>query len=347
LADKQVSPLHQADLRPLLRHDRNILFVLAAACFALALMSVSVGSGGPLHQLWQSPESMQGLVLELRLPRVLGCMLAGALLGLGGLIAQALFRNPLADPYLLGTASGASLAVTMVYAAGLGALPLPWLMQLGSVFAAFCGAWLALVLSLLLVSNRRPGDVEKHVSLLLAGVVVALVLGALSDLLTHLRPELLRYRLAFVLGQTSLLGWDAVWPMLLALALLLMLTRARADVLDALILGPHTAASLGFDMEKEQRRLVVMMAACTAIVVAHTGLIAFVGLLAPHVVRPFVRGMHRSLMLASALAGALLLSLADLLARTLWMPNEIPTGLLTAVIGGIFLLGLLRQQLRG
>jgi iron complex transport system permease protein len=235
----------------------------------------------------------------------------------------------------------------MLYAAGLGALHMPWMLQLGSVLAAFCGAWLALALSLLLVSDRRPGVVEKHVSLLLAGIVVALVLGALSDLLTHLRPELLRFRLAFVLGQTSLLGWDAVWQMCFALALLLMLTRARADVLDALILGPHTAASLGFDMAVEQRRLVVMMAACTAIVVAHTGLIAFVGLLAPHAVRPFVRGMHQSLMLASALAGALLLSFADLLARTLWMPKEVPTGLLTAVIGGAFLLGLLRRQLRG
>jgi iron complex transport system permease protein len=132
--------------------------------------------------------------------------------------------------------------------------------------------------------------------------------------------------------------------MLVGFLLLFILARLHADVLDALILGQHTAASLGFVIEKEQAKLVAMMAASTALVVAHTGLIAFVGLLAPHVVRPFIRGMHKPLILACALAGALLLSLADLLARTLWMPQEIPTGLLTAVIGGLFLLALLRRQ---
>jgi iron complex transport system permease protein len=146
------------------------------------------------------------------------------------------------------------------------------------------------------------------------------------------------------LGQTSLLGWDAVWQMSGGFALLLMLSSSRADVLDALTLGHNTASSLGFNMAREQSRLVLLMAACTAIVVAHTGLIGFVGLLAPHMVRPFIKGMHRSLMLASALGGAFLLSLADLLARTLWMPREIPTGLLTAVIGGLFLLVLLKRR---
>jgi iron complex transport system permease protein len=132
--------------------------------------------------------------------------------------------------------------------------------------------------------------------------------------------------------------------MLVGFLLLFIIARLHADVLDALILGQHTAASLGFVIEKEQAKLVAMMAASTALVVAHTGLIAFVGLLAPHVVRPFIRGMHKPLILACALAGALLLSLADLLARTLWMPQEIPTGLLTAVIGGLFLLALLKRQ---
>ncbi|MFZ9799679.1 MAG: iron chelate uptake ABC transporter family permease subunit, partial [Burkholderiaceae bacterium] len=131
---------------------------------------------------------------------------------------------------------------------------------------------------------------------------------------------------------------------LVGFLLLFILARLHAHVLDALILGQYTAASLGFVIEKEQAKLVAMMAASTALVVSHTGLIAFVGLLAPHVVRPFIRGMHKPLMLACALAGALLLSLADLLARTVWMPQEIPTGLLTAVIGGLFLLTLLRKQ---
>jgi len=324
--------------------DRLVLLGLGLASLVLAMLSLSVGSGGSLVVLWQSSELVKDLVVDVRLPRILGCLSAGALLGLGGLIAQALFRNPLADPYLLGTASGASLAVTLVYAAGLGALALPSVAQLGTVLAAFCGAWLALGLSLLLVRDRRQGDPDQHVSLLLAGIIVALVLGASSDLLTHLRPELLRYRLAFTLGQTSLLGWDAVWQMSGGFALLLMLSSSRADVLDALTLGHNTAASLGFNMAREQSRLVLLMAACTAIVVAHTGLIGFVGLLAPHMVRPFIKGMHRSLMLASALGGAFFLILADLLARTLWMPREIPTGFLTPDIGGLFLRVLLKRR---
>lgn len=326
------------------RQDRFVLLGLCFACLVLALVSLSLGSGGSVLSLWDSAEQIQSLVIEVRLPRVLGCLLAGALLGLGGLLAQSLFRNPLADPYLLGTASGASLAVTLVYAAGLGALPWPWLAQVGTVFAAFCGACLALAFSLLLRQTRTALANDAHANLLLAGIVVALVLGALSDLLTHLRPELLRYRLAFALGQTSLIDWGAVWQMFVGLLLLIVLARLHAHVLDALILGQYTAASLGFVIEKEQAKLVAMMAASTALVVSHTGLIAFVGLLAPHVVRPFIRGMHKPLMLACALAGALLLSLADLLARTVWMPQEIPTGLLTAVIGGLFLLTLLRKQ---
>jgi len=324
--------------------DRLVIAMLCLACLILALLSLNAGSGGSLLSLWDSQESRQALIVEVRLPRVLGCLAAGALLGLGGLLAQALFRNPLADPYLLGTASGADLAVTLVYAAGLGTLPLPWLASLGSVIAAFCGAWSALGLSLVLVRDGGQQASDKQASLLLAGLVVALVLGALSDLLTHIQPELLRYRQAFSLGQTSLIGWDSLWPMFLTLAVLLSIARWRAFVLDALALGPNTAASLGLSMERERNLLVAMMAACTAMVVAHTGLIAFVGLLAPHVVRPFIGGMHRSLMLASALAGAFLLSLADFIARTLWMPREIPTGLLTAVLGGIFLLGLLRKR---
>lgn len=326
------------------RQDRWVIASIGLACVCLSILSLSLGSGGSLVGLWNEEAGIHALIVEVRLPRVLGCLAAGALLGLGGLLAQALFRNPLADPYLLGTASGAELSVTLVYAAGLGTLSLPWLASLGTVIAAFCGAWLALALSLVLVPKASDRFAQAHAGLLLAGLVVALVLGAISNLLTHIQPELLRYRQAFTLGQTSLIGWDGVWQMLLALSVCLFLAQSRVHVLDALTLGLPTAASLGLAIDKERNRVVVLMAACTAMVVAHAGLIGFVGLLAPHAVRPFVAGMHRSLMLASALSGALLLSLADLVARTLWMPQEIPTGMLTAVLGGIFLLGLLRKK---
>src|SRR5262249_2375874 len=185
------------------------------------------------------------LLGQIRAPRTLGAALVGALLGLSGAISQGLFRNPLADPYLLGSSAGAGLGVVLVLAAAslggayIGLATVVWLERLGLVSAAFIGALVGVSMTLML----SRGAVQT-LRLLLAGVVVGVLLGAVADLITVASPDALRGKQAFMLGSTSFLGWDALALMAVGLALLVVLARRHARALDALTLGRDTAASL-------------------------------------------------------------------------------------------------------
>jgi iron complex transport system permease protein len=269
----------------------------------------------------------------------------GALLGLSGAIAQGLFRNPLADPYLLGSAAGAALGVVLVLAgAALGGVmispaTLAWIERVGLVGAAFLGALTGVALTLTLARGA-----VHTLRLLLAGVVVGVLLAALSDLITVASPDALRGKQAFMLGSTSFLGWNALALMAVGLALLLWLSRRHARALDALTLGEDSAASLGLELGRVRLALVLMLSLGTARAVAQAGLVAFVGLVAPHLVRRSAPGRHAWLLLASAGMGAVLLLWADVISRALIAPEELPVGVVTAVLGGVYLVWLLRQR---
>ncbi len=328
-------------------HSSRALWLAAALLVVSALLialGVSVGSTGldaMLHGL-SDPAAAQ-IVWDIRMPRTLGAWLTGALLGLGGAVAQGLFRNPLADPYLLGSASGASLGVASVLAL-LGATPFAasagaqWLLSLGLTGAAFVGAVGAVLLTLALARG-----VQHTVRLLLAGVVVSVVLGALSSLVLMLAPELMQAMQAFMLGSTSFVGWPACALMALAALVCTACALASARVLDALALGESTALSLGMPLGLLRLALIAVMALATGTAVAHTGLIAFVGLAAPHIVRSLLHVPHRTLVALSTLMGAVLLLAADVLARWLIAPQELPVGVLTAVLGGGYLLWLMHR----
>lgn len=328
---------------------------LALALLALGLVGLLAGlvtgSDGfaPLAtwaEAWGSDGPQASLILgQLRAPRTLGAMLVGALLGLGGALAQGLFRNPLADPYLLGSAAGAGLAVVLVLAgASLGGVALSlaaaqWLERVGLVLAAFVGALGGVLLTLSLARGAA-----QTLRLLLAGVVVAVLLGAVSDLVTVVSPDALRGKQAFMLGSTSFLDWSSLALMAAGLALLLWLALRHARALDALTLGEDAATSLGLDLGRVRLLLVVVLAAATALAVSQAGLVAFVGLVAPHLVRRHAPGAHGWLLAASAGMGAVLLVLADVLSRALVAPQELPVGVVTAVLGGSYLFVLLRRQ---
>jgi iron complex transport system permease protein len=287
------------------------------------------------------------LIADIRAPRTLGAALAGALLGLAGAVSQGLFRNPLADPYLLGTAAGSGLAVTLALAAGgvlgaadgLGLVAGGWLARLGLSGGAFAGALGGLALTLLMArGSARP------LTLLLAGVVVGVLLTALADLLVLASPEALRGQRVFMIGTTSYLGWDAVAALAAGLLLTLPVAVLLARVLDALVLGEASAASLGLGLPRLRLALVALLALATGSAVAQVGLVAFVGLVAPHLVRRLVVVRHGALLGLSALAGAVLLLGADVAARVLLAPQELPVGVLTAVFGGAYLLLLLWRR---
>jgi iron complex transport system permease protein len=313
---------------------------LLLASVALALLGAAVGSTGleSLALVWRDATAQQ-IVWDIRLPRTLGAWASGALLGLAGAVAQGLFRNPLADPYLLGSASGSSLGVAlalMLY----GASPLAsqWLVRLGLTGAAFVGAVLAVLLTLLLAKGALH-----TLKLLLAGVVVGVVLGALVSLTMQVSPEVMQAMQAFMLGSTGFVGWTACVLMALVWGVCMLAAWMLSPVLDGLTLGEVTATSLGLPLPRLRAALIVVLALATGTAVAQTGLIAFVGLAAPHLVRSVAKTRHGSLILLSSLMGGVLLMAADILARWLIAPQELPVGVLTAVLGGGYLLWLMHR----
>jgi iron complex transport system permease protein len=313
--------------------------ILALGLWVLGLVVVLLGTsaGSQGWQAWwvaTADPVTQQIVWDIRLPRSLGAWLGGALLGLAGAVAQGLFRNPLADPYLLGSASGASLGVSVYWSLWGGSA---WAMSawlgLGLTGAAFVGAVLAVVLTLLLARG-----VQQTLRLLLAGVVVGVVLGAVTSLISLLQPQVLQAMQGFMLGSTAFVSWSACATMAAVLVLCLALAWVFARVLDALSLGEATAQSLGVPLPQARMVLVGVISLATGAAVAHIGLVAFVGLAAPHLVRSLMRCTHAWRLLLSALVGGALLVLADVSARVLFAPRELPVGVLTAVLGGGYLL---------
>jgi iron complex transport system permease protein len=321
---------------------RFTALILIASGLGLAL-SLVIGAEG-----FTGPTADDTVLIQLiRLPRALGAWLTGALLGLSGALAQGLFRNPLADPYLLGSASGATLAVVLVFSAAFGmhltvdlhAFAL--VLKIGLTGAAFLGAMGGVALTLLLARGARHAT-----NLLLAGVVIGILLGALSNLITLLSPEALRNVQTFLYGSTSLLSWQSCAMESAVLGFALALSVRYSKVLDALVLGESTASSLGIEINRTRFYLILLMALATGCAVAETGLLAFVGLISPHVVRRAVDTTHAGILVLSALTGGALLLLADTLARWAWAPQELPVGLFTAVLGGTYLLWMIYAQER-
>ncbi|MFI7868882.1 FecCD family ABC transporter permease [Ectopseudomonas khazarica] len=277
------------------------------------------------------------IVWQLRAPRVLLGALVGAGLALVGTVLQAVTRNPLADPHLLGVSSGAAFgAVVVVLYLGefAGVLSLP--------LAAFVGA-LASMLLVLLIANR--GGRLHSDRLLLAGVAVSFVMMAASNLLLYLgNPHAASSVLFWMLGGLGLARWELLWlpTLCLALALLVLLGLARA--LNGLMAGEQSAVSLGLEPRRVRLLVFVVASLLTGVLVSLSGAIGFVGLMLPHVARFLVGAEHRRVLPVAALLGALFLVWVDVAARTWLAPQDLPIGIVTAAIGGVFFVALLRRR---
>jgi len=311
----------------------------------LAAMALAANLGAmplSLRALWRAPLSdiVWQIWLHIRLPRVLLAVLIGMALAVSGAVMQGLFRNPLADPGLLGISSGAGLAVAIAI---LLPLTLPPLLALWlPTLAAFLGslAVMALIFSL---SQRAQGSLAR---LLLVGIAINALCGAAVGVLSWLsNDQQLRQLSLWGMGSLS----QAQWPMLAVCAVFilpsLLLTQRRARHLNLLQLGEEDAHYMGLDVRGAQRQLLTLSALLVGAAVSVSGVIGFVGLVVPHVMRFCLGSDHRWLLPGSALAGAILLLLADTLARTVVVPAEMPVGLLTSLLGGPwFLWQILRQQ---
>ncbi|HSG89505.1 MAG TPA: iron ABC transporter permease [Pseudomonadales bacterium] len=285
------------------------------------------------------------ILFDLRAPRVLGAVLIGGALGTAGVLLQALLRNPLADPALLGVSGGGALgaALALAAAATAGAALSPW--SLPVPLAAFVGALGAV----LLVS--RLGAVGGRLQLaavLLAGIAVNTLAGALVGLLLAFGDDAtLRSTSFWLFGSLTRLAWPTLLPLVLLLPPALWYLERRAADLDLYQLGDREAGHAGLAVRRLQWQGLVIGALLTGLAVAVAGIIGFVGLMVPHLVRLVSGPSHRGRIRDSALAGALLLLIADAAARTVAAPAEIPLGLVTALLGAPFFMLLLRRELRG
>lgn len=315
-----------------------LLLVLVLSMLAgLLVGAVAIPPSGVLAALTGASGSDAIIVRDLRLPRVLGAALVGGALAVSGALLQALLRNPLADPYVTGASAGASLAAVSVIATGLVApLALP--------LAAFFGA---LVASVFVWQLARIGGRTTVLSVLLAGVVLSSFAGALVTFLLVWSDRLalrLRAVLGWLLGGVSVLDLGELAMAAAVVAIGSAFALALAPRLDAFALGEDTAASLGVDPQRATAAILVTCALLTGAAVALSGLIGFVGLLVPHAARVVVGATARRLLPATFLLGAAALVLADLGARTVVAPSELPVGVITGLVGGPFFLGLLLRS---
>ena len=325
--------------------------VLAATLLASIVLGVGLGAvaisplttlqlfAWKLHLLPRPPVSFgtEVIVLQLRLPRVLLAAVVGAGLAAAGTVFQGLFRNPMADPAVIGVSSGAALgAVVLIAAGGAGALG-----GTGLPVAAFAGA---LVTAFLVYRLARVGPVVQVATLLLAGIAVAAVISAVMSLVMTFSGQEIRNIYFWLLGGLGDRGWgslESVTPLIGAgIAASLLLVRD----LNLVTLGEERAAQLGVELDRFKRRALAVGSLLAAAAVSVSGVIGFVGLMTPHLLRLVVGADHRRLLPAALLAGPTLLILADLAARTAVAPEELPVGAVTAILGGPFFLYLLRRE---
>lgn len=300
------------------------LIVLAPVAFIIALLvgSVPVSTQDLFNLVLSDTSSQQSQVIsELRLPRALGAFTSGALLALAGVLMQVLLRNPLADPYILGTSGGAAVATLLAMLLG------------ASGFLLTSSAFLGSVVSMFLVFGiaQLQGS-WSPTRLLLTGVVVAAGWGALISLILSISPDRNIHGMLFwLMGDLSYV--DTVWPGLLVLALCLLATFAGARQLNVLLHGELQASALGINIKKLRLTIYLVASLLTATAVTIGGTIGFVGLIVPHLIRLSGITDHRWLIPNSVLLGGTLLLVADTFARTIIAPQQLPVGVIMAIIG--------------
>jgi len=308
----------------------------------LAILAAQIGldTGVPV-----SPGETS-LILHLRLPRVVLAMVVGAGLAVCGAALQGLFRNPLADPGLVGVSGGAALGAGFIIVAGNLVAPLVfpslrlWLLPI----AAFAGGLAAAIIVYRLGTRAGVSDIT---AMLLAGIAINALAGAgLGAFSYFANDEQLRNLTFFTLGGLGAANWTLVAVCLGVVAVIALVFLRQARALNALLLGEAEAAHLGVDVQAVKRRIFLGVAAAVGVLVAFTGMIGFVGLVVPHLARMMLGPDHHRVLPVSMLLGALLVVLADLGARTLIVPAELPLGVLTALIGVPFFLWLLARRSR-
>lgn len=320
--------------------------LLGAALAALMIGSVPIQSQEVCSRLWAAllghgqDDATSRILLTARLPRVVLAMSVGAALSLAGLAAQTLFRNPLASPSVIGISSGAALGAVcgmlLMGRIGVASLGLPTVLSVAGGLATT---------GTVFVLGHRGRFFGQ--ALLLAGIAIGALCSSLTTAALYLAGERLQAIVFWLMGGLWQANWRDVWLMLPLTLAALVILHLQSPGMNVVLLGERSARDLGLNVRRLQHLLLVVIALITSVAVSLTGVIAFIGLVVPHLLRMAVGANHRQLIPASALGGALLLLVADTLARTLASPAEIPVGIFTAVVGAPVFLWLLQQRQRG
>lgn len=327
------------------RYGVALTLPLAVMAASLVIGAVPLSLSDVLYALLgRSEDARQAAVIwQLRLPRTLMAGLVGAGLGLAGAMTQGLFRNPIADPSLIGVSAGAAMVTASLIVFGTTLLPSGWL-----PYALPLGAFAGSLGAVIIVSRIAMVEARTSVALLLlAGIAINAVAMAGTGLLVYLSDDRQMRDITFwTLGSVGGATWIKVAALAPCVILPLLLTRWFGRALDALNLGEREAAHLGFRIERVKRAACLAFALAVGGAVSVSGIIGFIGLVVPHLVRLTFGAQHRVLLPLSALGGATLLILADIVARTIVAPAELPIGLITSFIGGPFFIALLLRSRR-
>ncbi|MDR3679295.1 MAG: iron ABC transporter permease [Flavipsychrobacter sp.] len=340
------------------KNPNRVSVILLAILLITILLSVGMGAvtiapmqtiailakqaGMAMHASFTSEQ--EAVLTIIRLPRVLMAVLTGATLAIAGATIQGLFRNPLADPALIGISSGASVAAVVFIVCGHHLLAhLPNIISMYALsLATFVGAFLATLVVYKLSQVNGKTIVS---TMLLAGIAINAITGAVTGMFTFAANDAqLRSITFWALGSLGGATWRTLSAVLPFMCIPLLVLPAMSKSLNAFALGEANAQHLGIDTERTKRIIVLLTALCVGASVSVTGVIGFVGLVVPHIIRAITGPDHRYLLILSALAGAVLVVVADLLARTLFAPAELPIGIITAIIGAPFFLYLLLKD---
>lgn len=279
------------------------------------------------NQLSSDNQTLKDIFFEVRLPKVLLALVVGIALGSSGVSMQAIVKNPLADPYILGISSGASLGATLAIMLGLN-------FGFGNIIVGMC-AFIFAILSALLILVIAGKGYNNNNQLILAGIALGSLSGAVSNLIIYLSNDsnATQQLVFWTMGSLNNANYSLIAFLSVVVVLALIFLQAHYKILDLMLLGDESALTLGFKLSKYRLRLIIIVSLLTGLVVFACGIIPFVGLVVPHIMRYFVGNKHQYLLPLSALGGALFLLLADILSRTLISYTQIPIGILISCVG--------------
>ena len=335
-----------------------ILVALFCALLFTIIIATMIGTMGPLGpgtpdkipfqavvdilsgkaELW--PDTYETIILNIRMPRILLAVLVGCALAISGTAMQGLFKNPMADPFIIGLAPGAAVGASVSILLGisvtLSIYSTPFFASIGAILAVFAVYMIA----------RSSGKVKVE-TLLLTGIAVGSFLTAIMSFMMYMAGQQFRFLFFWLLGGLYRANWESVAISFSIIIVGSIIIQLFARDLNAIVLGEEPATHLGIDVENVKKILLIFSSLIAGIAVAFTGIIGFVGLIIPHIMRILVGPDHRILIPTSALAGGIFLVWADTVARTVLSPTEIPVGIITALCGAPFFIYLLQKSKKG